>query len=114
MCYLAKDLSRLIMERIDVSLLKSLDQDAGSDIGSIKRLEHYLTSKGHDGRSLTSVLVGVHSLRIRDAHLLSSDIEEALTIVGITERDDYLSIAKEMVAKVAVCLLDITKAIDQI
>ena len=113
-CYLAKDLSRLIMERIDVSLLKSLDQDAGSDIGSIKRLEHYLTSKGHDGRSLTSVLVGVHSLRIRDAHLLSSDIEEALTIVGITERDDYLSIAKEMVAKVAVCLLDITKAIDQI
>jgi len=111
-CYLAKELTRAIIERIDMSLLRQLDPNAEKNLKSIKLLEHFLSSFGHDGRRMTSSLVAVYSLRLREAHLPSDDWQEALTILKIKPTEDYQLVAKVLITEVAKSIFQIAQAIE--
>jgi len=108
---LAKDIYRLVVERINTDTLKSILHPS-EDLGSIKLLALLLDQESINGRQLTSILVGLYDLRKLDAHLPSRDIESAYKLSGI----DYNNTAdiicgKKLIASVSKCLLSITKAL---
>jgi len=67
--------------------------------GSIKHLETVLagfTDQAEaeaeaEARRITAVLVGVNELRQADAHLPSQDLDKAMNLAGITQRDDTVT-----------------------
>ncbi len=101
-CFLCKELTRLIIERIDVNLLKVIDPIADSKLGSIKRLEHFLNSKGFSGRKITAPLVGAYELRMADAHLPSRELSNSLHLLGIDNIKDHQKMAKEAIRMIAI------------
>ncbi len=93
-CHLAKELIKIIVERIDRAcvnaLLGSKLAAIAKELGTIKRLETWLTQHGEDGRKIAGPLVGINDLRQGDAHTGESTAKDALTIFGIPrEADDY-------------------------
>jgi hypothetical protein len=100
-CFLCKELTRLITERIDTGLLKEIDPTADKKLGSVKRLEHFLTSKGFAGRKITAPLIGAYDLRLGDAHLPSEEVSESMSLLGIRGIRDYQQMAKQAIRNVA-------------
>lgn len=83
---LAKDIARIIADDIDVeSLQKIATPPKGTKWGSIKTIENLLALKIplEVARQITSPLVGVYELRHGDAHLPSSEIENAFNLIKI-------------------------------
>lgn len=83
---LAKDIMRLIADRIDISpLQKAAPPPPKEKWGSLKSLEKYLAtiSSNDEARKLMGPLFGIYELRIADAHLAKSDLGSALTLAGI-------------------------------
>ena len=78
---LAKDVNRLVSDRINVSLLNQV-APPGEKEGrrSLKSLEAALATiiTPDEARSTIAPLVGVYDLRLGDAHLSSSTIQDAL------------------------------------
>ncbi len=90
---LAKDLMRLIADRIDVDLLQKLAPPPPKQRwGSLKSLEKYLATlvSPDEARKVMGPLFGVYELRIADAHLPGNDIGEAFTLVGIDPKASRL------------------------
>ena len=86
---LAKDVARLVSDSIDAaSIQKHVVPPKGEKWGSHKSLEKLLASKIDPAlaRSLLTPLVGTYNLRLADAHLPSSETDEALAQVGINEK----------------------------
>ena len=83
---LAKDVARIIADDIDTeSLQKIAIPPKGTKWGSIKTVEKLLALKipTETARKITSPLVGVYELRHGDAHLPSSEIDKAFTLLNI-------------------------------
>jgi len=83
---LAKDLTRIITDRIDIQLLRKIaNPPKGENWGSLKLLEKVLASiiDAADARNLLSPIAGIYELRLADAHLKSTEVEEAYKLVGI-------------------------------
>lgn len=81
---LAKDIARIIADDIDVeSLQKIATPPKGTKWGSLKTIENLLVLKipQETARQITSPLVGVYELRHGDAHLPSSEIENAFNLI---------------------------------
>lgn len=79
---LAKDLARLIADRIDIGVLhKIVRPQSGEKWGSLKALEKALGTAipADRAKEIMAPLFGVYELRLGDAHLPSSDIDSALT-----------------------------------
>jgi hypothetical protein len=80
---LAKDLARLIADRIDVAALRTASAPPkGQTWGSLKSLENALGTivQKDQARCLLTPLVGIYELRLGDAHLPSSTIDDAFNI----------------------------------
>ncbi len=83
---LAKDIARLTADSFDVAALKKqLSVPNGERLGSLKGVQRLLEplvgkEKAHE---LMGPLVGIYDLRLGDAHLPSSAIEEAIKLVRI-------------------------------
>lgn len=103
-CFLCKELTRLTIERINVALLKKADPTGDRQLGPIKRLAHFLDSKGFDGRTITAPLAGAYELRAGDAHLPSDEISDALSLLGIDKMTDHQKMAKQAIHKIAFSL----------
>lgn len=85
---LCKEITRFLIERIDVDLLKEVRTEIEPKLGSLKRLERILTAFGYEGRKQLRVWAGVYDLRLADAHLPSStDIQNAMSLVEIDYED---------------------------
>lgn len=83
---LAKDLARLIVDRIDIAGLRTVcAPPKGQTWGSLKSLENALGTlmAKEQARSLLTPIVGIYELRLGDAHLPSSTIDEAYEMIGI-------------------------------
>ena len=83
---LAKDIARVIVDDIDVeSIQKIVIPPKGTKWGSLKTIENFLSLKisQEEARQITSPFVGVYELRHGDAHLPSSEIENAFSLVKI-------------------------------
>jgi hypothetical protein len=93
-CRLAKELTKILIEQMDpesVNLLLGSSLTAvKKELRQIKRLDHWLTGHGANGRQITGPLVGINDLRQGDAHHGESTAKSALQIFGIPdEADDY-------------------------
>jgi hypothetical protein len=83
---LAKDITRVVADRIDAEAIhKIISPPKGEKWGTLKSLEKLLATKiGDDhARHLIGPLVGVYKLRLGDAHLPSSDVNEAMRLAHI-------------------------------
>lgn len=83
---LAKDVARLTADNIDTAAIKNiLNPPKDEKWGSLKTLENLLAAKiGSDyARSILSAIVGAYELRHADAHLPSSQLDEALTLLKV-------------------------------
>lgn len=83
---LAKDMARLTADSIDVAeLQKVVAPPKKEKWGSLKSLENVLASISapDEARGLMTPLVGVYELRLGDAHLPGSKLDEALEMVNI-------------------------------
>jgi hypothetical protein len=83
---LAKDIARLTADSLDTaSMQKIVPPPKSEKWGSLKSLENLLASKidAEVARSITGPLVGAYELRHADAHLPSSDIENAFTLLKV-------------------------------
>ena len=84
---LAKDISRLIVEAIDTSELHRIapPPKGGGGTGSMKSLERVLATitTPTDARDALTTLVGIYELRGADAHLPSTELDEAFRLAGV-------------------------------
>lgn len=113
LCALAKDIDKLITERINTKLLECHAPPPDKNFRSIRRLIHFLDSIGSDGRQITAPLIGINTLRQGDAHLPSSELHEALTLIKIADTKNYLKMAKKMIEMICITLTTITDNIDK-
>jgi hypothetical protein len=93
LCSLAKDVSRLIADRIDVSALQEVaPPPKGARWASLKTLENLvaLGVGSEAARELMGPLVGVQELRQADAHLPSGDLESSLRLAGVDTSVPYV------------------------
>jgi hypothetical protein len=109
---LCKEITRLVVDRIDIDLLKRLRPSDGKELGSIKRLERLLSDTGTDGRRILAPLVGTYELRHADAHLPSSELESAYSLVGVHEQMTDIERGKQIIRIVSETLQAISCAID--
>jgi hypothetical protein len=84
---LAKDLMRLVGDRIDAAHLHkflTLDKSEKKP-GSLKSLERYLASfiGDSDARNIMGPLFGAYDLRLADAHLPSQELADAFNLVQV-------------------------------
>jgi hypothetical protein len=85
---LAKDVARLTADSIDAAAIQTIvAPPKGTKWGSLKSLENLLAKKigPEKARILLGSLVGVYELRNGDAHLPSSDVDEAFNLIGINQ-----------------------------
>jgi hypothetical protein len=84
---LAKDVSRLIVEAIDIAELHRIapPPKGGGGTGSMKSLERVLATIATptEARDALTRLVGIYELRGADAHLPSTELDEAFALAGI-------------------------------
>jgi len=111
MCHLCKEITRLIVDRLNLPLLKRLTPAAGKELRSIKRLEKLLDQRGVDGKEVTKPLVGIYELRHADAHLPSQDLEHACALLGIDSEDNFIEKGKLTIFRVMNAIDKITQAI---
>jgi hypothetical protein len=110
---LCKEITRFLIERIDMDLLKRLKNE-DAKLGTLKRLENILTALGYDGRQMMGVLVGVYDLRLADAHLPSTDkVTDAMKLVGVDYEKAKLYSGKQLIENINVSLAQIKEAFDK-
>lgn len=101
---LAKDLARLTADRIDIGALRAISSPkAGEKWGSMKSLEKALATilPPDQARSLLTPLVGIYELRLGDAHLPSSSVDDAYAMIGIDRSKNPISQGFQMLARTA-------------
>jgi hypothetical protein len=98
---LCKELTRFIIERIDVDVLKKLRPNDPKDIGSLKRLERMLNDLGNNGREIIAPFIGINELRQADAHLPSDNLENSYRLAEIDFSSPYPIIAKKLISTLA-------------
>jgi hypothetical protein len=93
LCSLAKDVSRLIADRIDVSALQAIVQPPRGDRwASLKTLENVVALEvgSPAARELMGPLFGAQELRQADAHLPTGDLEASLRLAGVDPSMPYV------------------------
>jgi hypothetical protein len=101
---LAKDLARLIADRIDIGALRTVSSPQnGEKWGSLKSLEKALATilLPDQARSLLTPLVGIYELRLGDAHLPSSTIDDAFAMIRIDRSKNPVAQGFQMLARTA-------------
>ncbi|MFJ2465072.1 hypothetical protein [Pseudomonas sp. NPDC087615] len=103
---LAKDVARLTADSFDIPFLRSvLKLGPKETLGSIKLLQAVLSKAINDeaeARKILGPLVGVYDLRLGDAHLPSSKIDDAYALVGIDRSASAIDQAVGLLDKVCV------------
>lgn len=97
---LGKDVTKLTIERLNKKTLQKILGLRNSKFGTLKLLEALLAKVTDEAfaKNHMAPLFGVYDLRGSDAHLASSDIEEAYTRIGI-DRSEPFVIQGEMLIK---------------
>ncbi len=97
---MAKDLARLIADRIDVNvLLKIVAPPAREKWGSLKLLEKALGSKIDPQRASVTVapLFGIYELRLGDAHLPSTEIDIAMNKARVDQTEPFVEQGAQLI-----------------
>ena len=110
---LSKDLTRIVIERMNLKFLKTITTELPDNNQSIKRIEELVNKKNYNGRWVTSCLVGINELRHLDAHLPSSDYGKALELVDIKLGEEFPFLGKKLIDNVARSIFFINKIISE-
>lgn len=109
---LSKDITRLVTDRFDIELLKSLGKPGEDpELGSLKRLERIVTAAGFDGRSLMGPLFAIRDLRLADAHLPATEVAQSLRPLGVGSDDADVQAGKKVIHSAAVTINGIADVI---
>lgn len=112
---LAKDIARLIIDRMDVSVLQQFASPPPKEKwGSLKSLEKALATKVPLDRSreITSRLFGIYELRLRDAHLPSAEeIDKALAKACVDQSEPRVTQGARLIFSAAHSLHEAMKAL---
>jgi hypothetical protein len=111
---LSKDLARLIADRIDTEALQKVAAPPkGEKWGSLKSLEKALATlvESEEARALLTPIVAVYELRLGDAHLPSSKVEEAFRLIGIEMTQEPLQQGQKLIETTVMALATIDDAI---
>jgi hypothetical protein len=109
---LAKDLVRLTADRIDAAALQRVIPPPAKEIwGSLKSLEKYIATilPEDRARSLMSPLVGAYQLRLGDAHLPPSDLEEAYRLVRVDRASSRVKQGFQLIAPIIWTLVQVER-----
>ena len=89
---LSKDLTRLFVDRLDVTLIRKLTS-APNGLGSLKLLEKLVAMDVQEelAREVVGPLVGIYELRHGDAHLPSAEYANAMNLVEIDQEAPYVA-----------------------
>jgi hypothetical protein len=110
-CQLCKEIYRLVIERLNIALLKRLTPTADDKLGSIKRLEKILDQYGKNGKEIAKALVGIYELRHADAHLPSGDLRHALDLLGVEMQSNFIDQGKTIIRAAAMTIEKIAETI---
>ena len=108
---LCKDLTRLLIERIDLNALKTLTPECPAKLKTLKRFEKLLSKSHSDARSLFTPWHGIYEFRKADAHLTSASIAEARQAVGCEDENHPVGMAKLTIAAMADSVNSITSVL---
>lgn len=111
---LAKDVARLTADSIDTDAIQQLvSPPKDTKWGSLKSLEKLLTLRisPATARAMVGPLVGVYELRLGDAHLPSSDIDEALALVKIDKTEPYVHQGLQLLGECVSSIYDIVNVL---
>ena len=113
---LAKDLCRLIVDRVDARVLQTIAKPPkGAKWGSLKSLEMVLALKIDPAvaRRMLTPLVGLYELRLGDAHLPSAKHAEAFKMASIDPNSPFVMQGHDLLYSCVSCLYRISDAIDE-
>lgn len=81
--------------------------------GSLKSLENLLALriKESSARKIIGPLVGIHKLRHADAHLPSSEMDEALALVGVDQKAPYVTQGYQLIHACVISIFTIYEVI---
>jgi hypothetical protein len=112
---LAKDIARLTADSIDTeSLHLIVPLEKGERRGSLKSLERTLATivPPSAARTMMGPLFGIYELRVGDAHLTSSEIDEHFALVGIDVSASPLQQGLQLLMGAMRVLVEIIMAVD--
>jgi hypothetical protein len=108
---LAKDITRVFIESINVPELHKIapPEKKGVGTGSLKSLERVLATivDANKARYALGLLVGIYELRLADAHLQSSQIDEAFKLAYVEKSGPPLKQGLQMLNNVMVTIQDL-------
>jgi hypothetical protein len=113
---LAKDLARIIVDCLDTQAMQSIvAPPKKEEWGSLKSLENLLASKviRKHVRSFLAPLVGVYKLRLADAHLPSSEIEDAYKLIEIDKSLPFVHQGYQMLDSAVASIFTIAKFLEK-
>jgi len=114
---LAKDLSRLLMERMDIAQLRSAAETPAKDkLGSLKALERLLEKavSGDEAREMMAPLFGIYDLRNADAHLGSSLEESGFQRSKVDRKSPLVDQGRQLLEAFVETVRSVATAIDKI
>jgi hypothetical protein len=97
---LAKDIARLTADSLDVGVLRTIVAPAkGETWRSLRHLQNALATRVNSAtaRAALTPLAGIYDLRLGDAHLPSSDIDNAYKLAGVSPHDAPLEQAVALI-----------------
>ena len=91
---LAKDLARLTADSFDANAIKEfMNLTKDTKWGSLKSLENLLALRIEESsaREIVGPLVGIYELRLADAHLPSSEMDDSLALARVDQNEPYVT-----------------------
>jgi hypothetical protein len=113
---LAKDIARLTADSIDSGAIQKIVlPPKGEKWGSLKSLENLVALRvgPERARSLLGPLVGIYKLRLADAHLVGSDIDEAFALADVERNQPFVIQGYQVLHSCASCLYEILQVLDE-
>ena len=113
---LAKDLCRLIVDRIDAGVLQTVVQpSSGEKWGPLKSLEKVLASKIEPdiARAILTPLVGIYELRLADAHLPSGEYASGFEMAGVQRNQPLVMQGRDLLHASVSVLYRISEVVDR-
>ncbi len=114
---LAKDLMRIVADRIDTAMLQKLvPPPKGEKWGSLKSLEKYLATicSSNSAHALLGPLFGAYDLRLADAHLPRYELAAAYELTQIDATSPPLQQGYDLIVAVAGSLVDVGRVMSGI
>lgn len=113
---LAKDLARITADSLDAASMQTIvPPPAKTQWGSLKSLENLLSSRYEKNfiRQILAPVVGVYELRHADAHLPSSEINDAFKLINIDRTKPFVHQGLEMLGRLVSSIYGIAKGLEK-